>query len=126
MLRREILLIDDDQDDLDNFIDAIESLKKNVSCHALRNPLKALEELAGSEKKPDLIFLDYNMPYINGMEFLRKMRSCHGLEGIEVVVFSTPEENVMLPWLIKNGISVKYRSKPDTFEELKALLGTML
>lgn len=126
MLRREILLIDDDQDDLDNFIDAIESLKKNASCYTMRNPLKALEELAGSEKKPDLIFLDYNMPYINGMEFLRKLRSYPGLEGIEVVMFSTPEENVMLPWLIKNGISVKYRSKPDTFEELKALFSTML
>lgn len=126
MLRREILLIDDDQDDLDNFIEAIESLKKNVSCQTLRNPLKALEELSGSEKKPDLIFLDYNMPYINGMEFLRKLRSYPGLDGIEVVMFSTPEENVMLPWLMKNGISVKYRSKPDTFEELKALLSTML
>lgn len=126
MQRREILLIDDDQDDLDNFIDAIESLKKNVRCHTLQNPLKALEELADSEKKPDLIFLDYNMPYVNGIEFVRKLRSCPGLEGIEVVMFSTPDENVMLPWLIKNGISVKYRSKPDTFEELKALLSAML
>lgn len=126
MLRRKILLIDDDQDDLDNFIDAIESLKKNVSCHTQRNPLKALEELADSQNKPDLILLDYNMPYINGMDFLQKLRSYPSLEGIEVVMFSTPEENVMLPWLMKNGISVKYISKPDSFEELKALFSTML
>lgn len=123
---KEILLIDDDQDDLDNFIDAIGSLNKNVSCHTLRSPLKALEELADSKKMPDLILLDYNMPYLNGMEFLRRLRAYPGLEGIEVVMFSTPEENVMLPWLAKNGIFVKYISKPDTFEELKTLFSAML
>jgi len=126
MPAKEILLIDDDDDDLKNFTDAIESLKKDINCHTARSPLNALEELADSKKLPDLILLDYNMPYINGMEFLRKLRSYNSLADIDVVMFSTPDENVMVPWLIKNGISVKYISKPDTFDELKTLFDSIL
>lgn len=126
MWRKEILLIDDDDDDLKNFTDAIESLKKNVICHSFRSPLKALEGLINSKKLPDLIVLDYNMPYINGMEFLQKLRSYQTPAGIEVVMFSTPDENVMVPWLAKNDIAVKYISKPDTFEELKTLFNSIL
>lgn len=126
MSTKEILLIDDDDDDLKNFVDAIESLQKNINCHTSRSGLKALEELTNSKKLPDLILLDYNMPYINGMEFLRKLRSYHSLASIDVVMFSTPDENVMIPWLAKNDIAVKYISKPDTFEELKTLFDSIL
>lgn len=126
MFMKEILLIDDDDDDIANFIDAISTLNKKVNCSTSSSPIKALSELISSEKLPDLILLDYNMPFINGLEFIRRLRSYPRLADIEVVMLSTPDENIMVPWLLKNDTVVKYISKPDTFEELKAVLDEIL
>lgn len=126
MLRKDIFLVDDDEDDITNFMDAIHSLNKEVSCRTSSNPIKALAELNSTEKLPDLILLDYNMPFINGLEFIRRLRSYDRLADIEVVMFSTPDEQIMIPWLLKNNTVVKYISKPDTFEDLKAVLDEIL
>jgi len=126
MLRKEIFLVDDDDDDITNFMDAIHSLNKEVNCRTAGNPIKALEELNSTDKLPDLILLDYNMPFINGLEFLRRLRTYEKLAGIEVVMFSTPDEQIMIPWLLKNNTVVKYISKPDTFEDLKTVLDEIL
>lgn len=126
MLRKDIFLVDDDEDDITNFMDAIQSLNKDVSCRTSSNPIKALAELNSTEKLPDLILLDYNMPFINGLEFIRRLRSYDRLADIEVVMFSTPDEQIMIPWLLKNNTIVKYISKPDTFEDLKAVLDEIL
>lgn len=56
MLYRNILLIDDDIDDADMFIEAINSLDENVTCLAETNPVKALEFLKSTKILPDLIF----------------------------------------------------------------------
>ncbi|BDU26177.1 MULTISPECIES: response regulator [unclassified Flavobacterium] len=126
MLRKEIFLVDDDDDDITNFMDAISSLNKEVNCRTAGNPIKALSELNSTDKLPDLILLDYNMPFINGLEFIRRLRSYDRLANIEVVMFSTPDEHIMIPWLLKNDTIVKYISKPDTFEELKSVLDEIL
>lgn len=118
--------MDDDQDDITNFIDAIHSLNKEVNCRTSNNPIEALLELNSSDTLPDLILLDYNMPFINGLEFIRRLRSYDRLANIEVVIFSTPDKEVMIPWLLKNNTIVKYISKPDTFEDLKSVLNELL
>jgi len=126
MSTKEILLVDDDIDDLEIFIEAIESLDKNVKCRTSLSPKLALEELIQADNLPDLILLDYNMPQINGLEFLKRLQSDTRLAAIEVIIVSTPEEEVMVPWLNKNGVNVKYISKPSDFTELKTVLNDIL
>ncbi|WP_347052199.1 response regulator [Flavobacterium olei] len=126
MSTKEILLVDDDIDDLEIFIEAIESLDKNVKCRTSLSPKLALEELIQADNLPDLILLDYNMPQINGLEFLKRLQSDTRLAAIEVIIVSTPEEEVMVPWLNKNGVNVKYISKPSDFAELKTVLNDIL
>ena len=126
MSTKEILLVDDDIDDLEIFIEAIESLDKNVKCRTSLSPKLALEELIQADTLPDLILLDYNMPQINGLEFLKRLQSDTRLAAIEVIIVSTPEEEVMVPWLNKNGVNVKYISKPSDFTELKTVLNDIL
>ncbi|WP_291287459.1 response regulator [Flavobacterium sp.] len=125
MLYKNILLIDDDNDDADVFIEALHSLDENIQCLAETNPIKALENLKRSEKLPDLIFLDYHMPVLNGNEFLEKMRQVQQLSQIPVILYSTyPEEAAE-----QLGISVhskRYITKPYSFVELKALLKHIL
>lgn len=122
MSYRNILLIDDDQDDTQFFVEAVQAVNKEAVCLTSENPVKALKELETTEQLPDIIFLDYNMPAVNGLEFLKRMGQIERLKNIEVIVLSTPPEEVMVPWLDRNNIRVKYISKPVRMEELQEIL----
>jgi response regulator RpfG family c-di-GMP phosphodiesterase len=71
-----IMLVDDDQDD--NFFHEREIQKTNPEIFFIEmtNGLDALEYLESNKENkdmlPDLIFLDINMPHIDGWEFLDK------------------------------------------------------
>jgi CheY-like chemotaxis protein len=122
MSYRNILLIDDDHDDTQFFVEAVQAVNKEAVCLTSENPVKALKELETTEQLPDIIFLDYNMPAVNGLEFLKRMGQIERLKNIEVIVLSTPPEEVMVPWLDRNNIRVKYISKPVRMEELQEIL----
>jgi len=126
MSYKNILLIDDDSDDTLLFVEAVNTVNKEVVCQTARNPSKALDELEVTESLPDVIFLDYNMPAVNGLEFIHRMQKIERLKKIEVIIMSTPPEEVMIPWLDKNKTAVKYISKPSTMEELEEILRDLL
>lgn len=125
MLYKNILLIDDDSDDTDVFIEAIISLDKNISCLAETNPIKALEFLKSTEILPDLIFLDYNIPVLNGSEFIEKMRAVEELQPIPVIVYSSYSENAAEQLSIIHDTE-RYITKPNSFKELTAVLKSIL
>lgn len=125
MLYKNILLIDDDSDDADVFIEAIISLDKNISCLAETNPVKALEFLQRTEILPDLIFLDYNMPVWNGNEFIEKMRAVEELKPIPVILYSSYSENAAEQLSIIHDTE-RYITKPSSFNELTAVLKSIL
>ncbi|WP_347049180.1 response regulator [Flavobacterium olei] len=123
---KNILLIDDDKDDTQLFLQAAKAAQKDVICRTELDPSRAYEHLTAAEDLPDLIFLDYNMPVVNGLEFLKRMRNAEKLKNIEVIVMSTPPEEVMVRWFEKNNTEVRYISKPNTFQELKEMLTELL
>lgn len=125
MLYKNILLIDDDSDDADVFIEAVNSLDRNITCTAQTNPIKALEYLASLEILPDLIFLDYNMPVLNGNEFLAKMRVVKRLAVIPVIVYSTYSQAAAETLCIVHE-NEQYITKPSNFNDLKVLLDSIL
>lgn len=125
MLYRNILLIDDDIDDAEVFIEAVNSLDKNVTCLAETNPVKALEFLKSTKILPDLIFLDYNMPILNGNEFIEKMRAVEKLKPIPVIIYSSYSENTAAQLSIIHDTE-RYITKPNSFTELTALLKNIL
>ncbi|WP_428232793.1 response regulator [Flavobacterium sp.] len=126
MQYKNILLIDDDSDDTLFFIEALSALGEEVICRTMHNPARAWEELQVLEELPDIIFLDYNMPMVNGLEFIKRMQQTERLKHIEVIILSTPPEQVMLPWLERNNTSVKYISKPAGIQELQEILQGIL
>ncbi|WP_456311589.1 response regulator [Pseudomonas shirazensis] len=125
---KNILLIDDDSDDTLFFVEALSAVNNEVVCRTTLNPARAWEELETLEELelPDIIFLDYNMPVINGLEFIKRMQSLERLKHIEVIVLSTPPEQVMVPWLERNNARVRYISKPTGMEEFRAMLRELL
>lgn len=126
MLYKNILLIDDDIDDTEVFLDALNSLKSDAIYRILLDPIIALAELKKSDQVPDLIFLDYNMPALNGLEFLTQMKKDAKLQKIEVILISTPPEEFMYEWLKQNNITVEYISKPRNYDDIKAMFGRFI
>lgn len=125
MLYKNILLIDDDIDDASIFIEAVNLLDKSISCRSETNPIKALENLLSSEELPDLIFLDYNMPVINGNELIEKIRAVKKLESIRIIVYSCYSQSAAEQLSIIHD-SETYITKPNSFEELTSVLKEIL
>lgn len=125
MLYKNILLIDDDPEDAEIFMSAADSLGKGVRLRWQGNPDRALEELKDSDNLPDLIFLDYNMPRINGLELLIKLKDDRRLVDIPVIMISTPSE-AFVNELLESGKILRYISKPNTYSELVSTLDSIL
>jgi len=125
MVYKNVLLIDDDIDDAEIFMEAINVIKKEIVFRSEDNPVMALKNLEISDKLPDLIFLDYNMPLINGKEFLQRMKSKEKLKNIPVILISSPSEEFVTDLLQQKEI-MRYICKPNSYSELISILKTVL
>ena len=89
-LYKTVFLADDDADDRDIFMDAIKEIDKSIECLFATNGELALQTLGNDIlEKPELIFLDLNMPKINGKQLLRQLKQIEGLVNIPVIMYST-------------------------------------
>jgi CheY-like chemotaxis protein len=82
-----ILLVDDDLDDQYIFNNALKVVDKSIVLSIAKDGVYAFERL--KVFKPDLIFLDMNMPRMNGMEFLTRIKTLVPYNEIPVIVYST-------------------------------------
>jgi CheY-like chemotaxis protein len=82
------MLIDDDKDDCDVFCEAVNQVSE-CKCHCVHSPVDALIMLERSQKLPVCIFLDLNMPVMNGFAVLKHIKSDPKLSKIPIVVYST-------------------------------------
>ena len=87
----KILLIDDDDDDQFIFLAALDEMIPDGHCHISNNALEALRYLHDSTETPDMLFLDLNMPLMNGFEFLLMLKSDLRFSPIHVIIFSTSD-----------------------------------
>jgi CheY-like chemotaxis protein len=87
---KNILLIDDDEDDRWLFAEALARTAPGVRCTTVSGGLEAIELLSDESKPlPDLIFLDLNMPGMDGKKCLAQIKTNRRLKPIPVVVYST-------------------------------------
>jgi CheY-like chemotaxis protein len=84
-----ILIVDDDADDRDLLIEGIQLIDVTTKCITAINGAEALQLLSKIDSKPDLIFLDLNMPRLNGKQFLAEIKSINALQEIPVVIYTT-------------------------------------
>jgi CheY-like chemotaxis protein len=90
----EILLVEDDAIDVMNVKRAFKQNKLTNAIHEARNGLEALAILRkGTLPSRHLVLLDLNMPKMNGIEFLRELRSDPQLKATSVVVLTTSNED---------------------------------
>ena len=73
-----IFYIDDDQDDLDFFNDAIQSLGENVKLFLF--PDEMFKILKNPPPNPSVIFVDLNMPLKTGIEIIKDLKRAAGFK----------------------------------------------
>ena len=113
---KNILLIEDDVDDQYLFCDAISSIHPNISYRIAKNGVEALD-LVEQPPMPDLIFLDLNMPKMNGFECLKQLKKSELYKHIPVVILSTSNRREDIERCRELGAK-SYSAKPTSFAEL--------
>ncbi len=90
---KSILLVEDDNIDAMTVERSIRDLSAKVSLVRSCNGEEALEYLRNPKnEKPHIILLDLNMPKMNGIEFLRIMKTDDKLRQIPVIIFTSSKE----------------------------------
>lgn len=88
-----ILLADDDRVDAKAFLRALGRLGAAAPVTVARDGLEAWELLARDDGlRPAMIVLDINMPRLNGLELLRRIRDDARLAGTPVFVLTTSDD----------------------------------
>ena len=92
------LFIDNDLEDIELYREAIQYINqslylavsdKTITCQALTNCSNVIDYIQSLSTKPDVIFLDINMPHMGGKECLRILKSNRETSSIPVVMLST-------------------------------------
>ncbi|MDQ3051311.1 MAG: response regulator [Bacteroidota bacterium] len=122
---KKILLVDDDKDDQLFFIDAINEIEPEVECIVANNGLEAIVHLNSIAPLPTLIFLDLNMPFMNGFECLSEIKKAEKFKSIPVVIFTTTNHPIDQDRMRSMGAKL-FLTKPPDFRVLKTKLDAIL
>ena len=123
---KTLFIVDDDIDDQEVFTQALEHVDNSVECFKVSTCEEALDMLKDEKKhKPDLIFLDLNMPRISGKQCLTELKKISHLKHVPIVIYSTSSEKRDIEETSKLG-AAHFLTKPDKFGELCKALNELL
>ncbi|ARV10178.1 response regulator [Winogradskyella sp. PC-19] len=116
MIPLKIMLIEDDMIEVMKLNRATSSLKLNHKIIEANNGEEALKALEQKDNLPDIILLDLNMPKINGIEFLKILKTDERLKYIPTIILTTSNNQRDLLECYKIGVA-GYILKPLKYEE---------
>ncbi|MBS1566389.1 MAG: response regulator [Bacteroidetes bacterium] len=121
MVIKSLMLIDDDGDDRELVSLAIHRIRPDITLIHASNGKEALLKLKSAANLPDLIFLDINMPVVDGFETLSLLKNAAVFKNIPVIMFSTSisEKDEKKAKLLG---AMEYFSKPYSYADLAKLL----
>ena len=122
LLNKKFLLADDDADDTSLFCEALAEISSTIECHTAENGLELFELLSKPDReKPDILFLDINMPLMNGWDCLKKLKEDADLGNIPIIMYSTSSAKRDIEMAYSLG-ALLYLKKPENFRELSKIL----
>lgn len=125
LLPKNIYLADDDRDDVEFFTLALEEICSKCSLDVSGNGEELLHKLQAAATLPDIIFIDVNMPRVDGLSALEVIRKMPALDPVPVIVYSTSSNRVFISRAFENGASY-YFIKPVSFDSLKEHIKKLL
>jgi len=120
---KKVLLVDDDEDDSIVFRLALSELQADIQFrwnNSCDNVVRELEQW-----KPDVVFLDINLPRINGLECLAHIEKAAKLSHVPIIMYSCSELPKDLQCSYELGACLFFR-KPSSLSQLTAALADIL
>ena len=117
-----IILAEDDIDDQNIFQIALQEIVSSIQTQFVSNGKELLHLL--QTHKPDILFLDLEMPYKNGLECLLEIKNDPRLEKIPVIVFSSTTKPSNIQTAYEMGAHLFFIKPPiysDYLTSIKAI-----
>jgi two-component system, response regulator len=119
----DVLLVEDNMDDANLTIRALKKNNLANKLYHLKDGADALDYIFGrgnyndrnTEINPKVILLDLKMPKVDGIEFLRKIKSNDKTKKIPVVILTSSKEDPDIKTCYELGAN-SYVVKPVDFE----------
>ena len=122
MKKRKVLLVDDDEDDRLIFSNALNSIAKDVEIVEVINGMECIAYLENNNAAlPEILFLDLNMPIMNGFQCLKKIKTTANFESIIICIYSTSSTEKDVSFTFANGADM-YILKPFSIDNLRRTL----
>lgn len=109
----QVFYLDDDIDEVLLFSEALHEIDPKIQCECMTDSATALSQLKTGQP-PDLIFLDYNMPGLNGEECLVSINQMQHLQQVPVVIYSTGVNERLTQRLIGKGAAMVVKKHATT------------
>jgi CheY-like chemotaxis protein len=110
------MIVDDDEDDIALFCEAVAQIDKNLVCATAGNGIEALKNLETDGRLPKCIFLDVNMPLMDGRQTLKILRNDPKYADIPVIMYSTTQNEREIMHYIDQGVA--FVVKPTSFGKI--------
>jgi CheY-like chemotaxis protein len=115
-----ILYVDDDAEDQELFCEAILALSTELSCACASSCEEALSLLHSTAVLPEYIFLDINMPNMDGKSCCKELKRHEHLRHIPVIFYSTTSNKKEIDECISLG--ARFIPKPNSIAALRLSL----
>ncbi|WP_434036339.1 response regulator [Formosa sp. 4Alg 33] len=121
-----IYLADDDETDRMLFLEAFNNSISEIEVVSFDNGVTLMDNLLNETKPlPHAIYLDLNMPLMNGIECLNDIKNEIKLQDIPIFIYSSTIDSSMSDELQKQGANL-YLVKPNSFDKLVSILSKSL
>lgn len=120
-----ILIVDDDEDDVNVFCEALKEVSPELHCEYAFNAHEALKKLLELTILPELILLDLNMPIMTGKDMLALIKKDEVLKDVPVVIYSTSNSEKEKKELMQMG-AYSFITKPDTYNDIKKVVKRLI
>ena len=126
---KKYYIVDDDTDDQIFLKEALMANDNSATFGTAYDGLEALSYLKKAPNPlPDAIFLDLNMPGMNGKQCLAELKRTPFLRNIPVIIYSTTSEKKEIQETIQLGASyflIKKSSFKELCEELSSIIAIL-
>jgi CheY-like chemotaxis protein len=122
---KTILMIDDDLDDQEIFRQVVHEIDPSITCLQPLGSKLALDLLIEDSLMPDLIFVDINMPLMNGFEFLVEVKKFEPACSIPVIILTTSAAKEQKEFAKRLG-AFSFITKPSDMKVLKDILERLI
>ena len=119
-------LIDNDEEDQEIFDMALKDTYPAIHCIFANDGPDALQKLTTHTSFiPSLIFIDMNMPFMDGVQCLQEIKKLQHLENVPVYMYSTSADPAVVASVKKAGAN-DFIVKPSSLKKLTDILSEIL